>query len=208
MLRAPSLTAISVLTVALGVGAGTSLFSVVKAVLLNPLPYPEPRAIGLDRRGERSWQADAGGLPAISWTGARRTTAFTAIAAYGATYGNDTGCREWRRLTAKHTRRCHKPGFLLGDGRAGAGSAGHFPPPSTSRARAPVAVIGYGLWQRAFGGNLSAIGRTVRVADVAPTIVGIMPPGFAWPEKVEIWMPSTVVRRPGDTIIAPGTTGA
>ena len=45
LLRVPSLTAISVITVALGVGAGTSLFSVVKAVLLNPLPYPEPQRL-------------------------------------------------------------------------------------------------------------------------------------------------------------------
>jgi putative ABC transport system permease protein len=61
---------------------------------------------------------------------------------------------------------------------------------------APVAVIAYGLWQRAFGGNPAVIGRRLRMSGVAATIIGVMPPGFAWPEKTEISLPITATGNP------------
>ncbi len=64
-----------------------------------------------------------------------------------------------------------------------------FAPTEQVEGSSPTAVIGYGLWQRAFGGNPAVIGRTIRVAGVAPTVIGVMPRGFAYPEKVELWMP-------------------
>ena len=64
----------------------------------------------------------------------------------------------------------------------------------------PVAVIGYGLWQRAFGGNPTVVGHRLRMSGVAATIIGVMPPGFAWPERTEIWLPITATGDPGYTI--------
>ena len=55
----------------------------------------------------------------------------------------------------------------------------------------PVVVLGYGLWQRAFGGSSGVIGRTIRLTGTAATVIGVMPPGFSYPEKAEFWMPLT-----------------
>ena len=69
-----------------------------------------------------------------------------------------------------------------------------------------VAVIGYGLWQRAFGGDPAPSAAASR-GGIAPTIIGIMPRGFSYPEKVEMWLPITSFGDPG-TRFAPATTGA
>ncbi len=55
----------------------------------------------------------------------------------------------------------------------------------------PVVVLGYGLWQRAFGGSPKVIGRSIRFAGTAATVIGVMPPGFGYPENVELWLPGT-----------------
>ena len=71
-----------------------------------------------------------------------------------------------------------------------------------------VAVIGYGLWQSAFGGDPAVIGRRLRMSGVAATVIGVMPSGFAWPEKTEIWSPLRPRQAIPDTRAAPDTTGA
>ena len=58
-------------------------------------------------------------------------------------------------------------------------------------------MIGYGLWQRAFGGSRAVLGRSIRLFGLAPVVVGIMPPGFAYPEKAELWLPLTALGNPG-----------
>ena len=63
-----------------------------------------------------------------------------------------------------------------------------------------MAVIGYGLWQLAFAGDPAIIGRTLHIAGAAPTVIGIMPPGFAWPEKTEFSMPMTTFGDPGSNV--------
>src|SRR5260221_9456623 len=62
----------------------------------------------------------------------------------------------------------------------------------------PLAVvIGYDLWQRAFGGSRSILGRNIRLLGMAPVVVGIMPPRFSYPEDAELWMPETAFGDPG-----------
>ena len=62
----------------------------------------------------------------------------------------------------------------------------------------PLAVVlGYGLWQRAFGGSREVLGRSIHLLGMAPVVVGIMPPGFSYPEKAELWMPETAFGDPG-----------
>jgi putative ABC transport system permease protein len=197
LLRVPSLTTISILTVTLGVGAGTSLFSVVKAVLLNPLPYPDPgrltwvaevnekgRQIQVAYRNFLDWReqshsfssmtafADfpvivAGGELPLSTRGALADESFFTTLGVSASLGRAFGADEV------------KPGAAL------------------------VAVIGYGLWQRAFGGNPATIGHRLRMSGLAATVIGVMPPGFAWPEKTEIWLPITATGNPASA----GRTG-
>jgi predicted permease len=63
-----------------------------------------------------------------------------------------------------------------------------------------VAVLGHDLWHRAFGGAPNVIGRSIHLAGVAPTVIGIMPSGFSYPENTELWMPATVFGDPGVNI--------
>jgi len=181
--RAPSLTAISVLTVALGVGAGAALFSVVKAVLLNPLPYPDP--------GRLVWVAarnDSGGETRVSlpdcddWR--NQNHSFAAMAAYG----------EGPVVAGGGEVPEHSQGAVVSEdffevlgvhpamGRLFS-SEEHQP----GRALEKV-VIGYGLWQRAYGGDRAILGRRITVLGLPSTVIGVMPPGFSFPSGSELWV--------------------
>ena len=80
---------------------------------------------------------------------------------------------------------------------AGAVVGRTFSPEEQAMGGPSAAVIGYGLWQRAFGGSRAVLGRSIRVFGMAPVVVGIMPPGFSYPEKAELWMPKTAFGDPG-----------
>jgi predicted permease len=191
LVRVPSLTAISILTVALGVGAGTALFSVVKAVLLNPLPYTDP--------GRLAWVAEVNdhGKPTqvayqnfLDWQGENR--AFAGMAAYweapAVVSGGDVPQSSYGAAVTED--------FFSVMG-AGARIGRTFSHEEQVVGGPPVVVLGYGLWQGAFGGNRAILGRSIHLFGMAPVVVGIMPPAFRYPERTELWMPTAAFGDPG-----------
>ncbi len=189
--RVPGLTAISILTVALGVGAGTALFSVVKAVLLNPLPYADP--------GRLAWLAEVNdhGKPMhvafqnfLDWRGANRT--FSALGAYeeGPAIVSGGDVPQSTAVAAVTEDFFGVVGTNAIIGRT-------FSREEQAMGGPLTVVIGYDLWQRAFGGNRAILGRSIHLLGLAPVVVGIMPPRFSYPEKAELWMPKTAFGNPG-----------
>jgi putative ABC transport system permease protein len=188
--RAPSLTAISVLTIALGTGAGTAIFSVVKAVLLNPLRYPQAdRLAWLDEVNEHGGKMQVGYPNFEDWRRQNRT--FSSMAAFTQGPVNVAGGQTPVRTAGSEVT----SGFfdVLGV-RPSYGRL--FLPAEEARGAAPAAVIGYGLWQRSYGGDPAIIGREIRILGRPATVVGVMPPGFSFPEKVEIWLPVLALDEP------------
>jgi putative ABC transport system permease protein len=191
LLRVPGLTAISVLTLALGVGAGTALFSVVKGVLLDPLPYTEPdRLAWLAEINESGRPMSVAFQNFLDWREQNRT--FSAMAAFGegpfVVAGGDLPHNSYgAAVTADFFR-------VLG---VDAALGRTFLPEEHVPGGPLVVVLGHGLWQRAFGGAPDVIGRGVRVAGMAATVVGVMPPGFRCPETAELWMPASAFGDPG-----------
>ncbi len=189
--RVPSLTAISILTVALGVGAGTALFSVVKAVLLNPLPYADPGRIAwLAEINDAGKPMQVGFQNFLDWRGANRS--FSLLGAYeegpAIVSGSDVPQSTFGAAVTDDFFRVMGTGAIVGR------TFSH----DEQVSGGPLAVVlGYGLWQRAFGGSREVLGRSIHLLGMAPVVVGIMPPGFSYPEKAELWMPETAFGDPG-----------
>ena len=189
----PGFTFTAILVLALGLGANTAIFTVVNAFLLRPLPYKDPaRLMGLFERDpidipEGDHYNDVAPGNYLDWQ--KMSTSFEQIAA-----ANDGGALNLsspnnafppQRVNACT---CSNNVFttlgippLLGRGFR----------PDEDRWGAPrVAVIGYGLWQRRFGGSASVIGKQIRLDGELHQVVGVMPRGFAFPYRtVEIWVP-------------------
>jgi len=194
LLRVPSLTAISVATVALGVGASTALFSVVKPVLLSPLPYADPsRLAWLAEVNEAGWPMHVGYQNFLDWRDQNRT--FSIMAAYeegpAVVAGGDIPQSSYVAAVTGDFFRVLGVDAALGR---------TFSLEEQVVGGPPVVVLGHGLWQRAFGGAPNVIGRSIRLAGMTATVIGIMPPGFSYPEKAELWMPGTVFGDPGINI--------
>jgi putative ABC transport system permease protein len=191
MRRAPGFTAAAVLTLALGMGATTAIFSVIRAVLLSPLPYAEPeRRVMIWSRWKafgKTWVADA-----ELYDYRRRCPSFERIAAWGSGEANLTGGGEPVRIgTASVTAETFE---TLG-ARPILGRA--FTPEEDRPGGPPVAVLGYGLWQNRFGGDPGVLGRAIELDGVSRRVVGVMPRGFALPTDFtvdaaapsQLWIP-------------------
>jgi len=181
----PSFTLVCVITLALGIGATTAIFSAVNPILFEPLPYPQAARIATiwDRR------PDDGPLPATFGTYrevAERSRSFDALAAFKPWQPTLTGPSQAERLDGQRV------------------SADYFRaigvPPAIGRdfergddvVNGPnVAIVSDGLWRRKFGGDTAAIGRTATLNGALFTIVGVMPPRFdnVLAPDAEIWAP-------------------
>jgi len=180
--RAPGLTALSVITVALGVGTGTSLFSVVKAVLLNPLPYPEADRIAWISEAQGQFRNRQVSFPDFDDFRAQNRS-FSAMAAYSA--GTATA---GDRVPEKIEMAAVSEDFFTVIGvRPAIGRT--FSQAERLAAKPPAVILSYGLWQRLYGGDRGIIGRTVYTNGYSVLVVGIMPPGFAFPDQTEAWAP-------------------
>jgi len=180
--RAPALTLISILTVALGVGAGTSLFSVVKAVLLNPLPYPEPNRLAyVAELNDSGRQMQVPSANFENWQQENRT--FVAMAASGEGPVNAGGGESPERTYGAYVTQ----DFFRVMGIQPAMGRGFEPAEEKFRAAGTV-VLGDGLWRRAYGGDPQILGKKIKLMGQPFTVIGVMPARFDYPNGSELWI--------------------
>lgn len=186
LLKRPGFTAIVVITLALGIGANTAIFSVVNGVLLRPLPYPNSDQIVMisGRLGTQGIR-NLGSSPQ-EFAGYRdRNHSFSAIAAYGFRGRDLTGAGDAERIeTARVTGQFFSVlGLLPLRGRT-------FLIEEDQPGRNHVAILSYGLWQRRFGGDNDIVGKSLILDGVSHTVVGVMPADFQFPSaEIQIWTP-------------------
>lgn len=187
--RRPGFTLAALLTLGIGIGATTSIFSVVNGVLLRPLPYPEQdRLVNVwqvnydwfdsPNPGLRSW-ANSFPLSMPVWRDWEELSpVFEDVGVYDdrrylmsaddrpeSVFGTRMTSGVWRSLAVQP---------LLGR---------YFNPDDDEIGALPVAVLGYGFWKSRFGGDPDILGRTVRLSETIYTVVGVMPPGFYFPNS-------------------------
>ncbi|NIM48590.1 MAG: FtsX-like permease family protein [Gemmatimonadales bacterium] len=188
LLKRPAFSTTVVITLALGIGANAAIFSVVSGVLLRPLPYPEPHnlvAVWTKFLPESGVDYPIFSLSAPEYLDYRdQNRTMESVAAYswfGATLTEGEG--EPERLTAVRVTSnlfplLRTPVF---HGRA-------LIPEDDNPNAAPTVVLSHTLWQRRFGGDEAIVGQTISVNGEASQVVGIMPPGFAFPSSgTQLW---------------------
>ena len=179
-------TAVAVLTLALGIGANTAIFSVVENVLLRPLPYPQPGNL------VQIWntyppQAPRAGLSPGDYADWRHQNAsFSEMGGYAyISQGfNLTGEAEPQRVLVSYASAGLFP--LLGIQLA----AGHYFVPEEDRAgSSPVVILSHRLWQSRFGGDPAVVGRTITLDNQRYTVTGVLPGDFRLLRWPDLWMP-------------------
>jgi len=182
--RTPGFTAVALLTLALGIGASTAIFSVVNGVLLRPLPYPEPDAlVRVHEIVPQYGQFSVAPANLLDWR--QQNTVFEHIAGFNgdrATYIGDSG-----------------PVMLTGASvswdmfdllRVSPALGRSFRAEEDAPGKNTVIVISHGFWQRVFGQDPSVLGRAITLSGVPVTIVGVMPAGFVFPSSnLDYWRP-------------------
>ncbi len=185
--RSPGLTAVIVLTLALGIGANTAVFSVLNGVLLNPLPYPAAdRLVWVWPADAQTGQASQGAMCPPDFLDFRQqSTAFDRLSAFmdmNVTLGGSGGAE---RIPAAAVSSGFFETFgvrpllgrvnVLDDERKG------WP---------QIAILSHGLWKRRFSGDPGVIGRTIDLDGKGVVVVGVMPDGFDFPKGAELWQPA------------------
>jgi len=187
--RHPGYTIVAVLSLALGIGANTAVFSLIDAYVLRPLPYPEPerlvRIYMAGRLGGRFTWGGAVSAPVVrDWR--ERSHAFTAIGAFLPGNVNLQGSDGALRVPATFA----EPEVFQALGVPPL--HGRFVlPENTTPGLDRVVVLGHALWMDRFGGSKDAIGQTIRINASDHTIVGVMPAGFEFPPRASaaLWVP-------------------
>ncbi len=182
--RNPGFATVAILTLALGVGANTAIFSVVNAVLLRPLPFADPERL-VDARETEEAPGTYPVNPAnyLDWKAQNRTLAATSVYSWSSNVsmagpGEPAGAM----VTQVQANFFRTLGVSPAIGRS-------FARGEDVAGRNHVALLNYGFWQSKFGGSPSAIGKTVELDAERYTIVGVMPPAFRFPSTTEVWVP-------------------
>ncbi|MEO8521784.1 MAG: ADOP family duplicated permease [Acidobacteriota bacterium] len=183
----PSFALVAILTLALGIGVSTALFSVIDAALLRPLPYSHPEElVSINAEETRPGREPSQFAPSMSDIRAWRTLAtIVAHAGTGRVAGFvplivDTGTPQRLLVGEASEDFLETYGISPILGRA-------FRADDTREGAARVALLGHAFWQRQFGGSADVLGRTLRVENTPATIVGVLPAGFY--SKTAVWQP-------------------
>ncbi|MEO8295064.1 MAG: ABC transporter permease [Gemmatimonadota bacterium] len=186
--RGPVFASAAILTLGLGIGANTAIFSAVNAVILRPLPYPEPEHLVMlwEENPEKNWHQEMV-APANFFDWKEQVAAFADAAAYTEGFGSVT-------LTGDGSPRLLYPSSVTGsffsvlEVRPMLGRVFH--EDETWANGAHVAILGHRLWHDQFGSDSSVIGRNIMLSGQSVQVVGVMPQGFTFPsDHVDIWTP-------------------
>jgi hypothetical protein len=186
LIKSPGFTLIAVLTLALGIAANTAIFSVVDAVLLHPLPYPESDRIVTVSQTVRSTGVsteDASPANFLDWK--EQNSVFSTMAASRGWNTNLAGAEQPERIYARMTS---SDFFRLFGVPALIGRT--FGAEDASAGKAHVTVLSYGLWTRRYAADRSIIGHEIILDGEKYRVVGVMPANFAPDGEGELWVPS------------------
>jgi putative ABC transport system permease protein len=201
----PAFTIVAVLTIALGIGANTAMFTVVNALLLRALPYPHPEQLVRITADFKGTNIPDIGLSVVELTDYReKLEAFDQIAGVWAINANITGSDQPERVEALLASANY---FTLLGAQPHLGRV--FGPEDEIPGITEIAVISDGLWRRNFGSDPNVLGRKIRIDNDVYTVIGVMPPGFRHPGKtigaeVDLWAPAGFSALP----FGPPTRGA
>jgi predicted permease len=198
--KAPGFTAIAVLTIALGIGATTAIFSVVDATLLHPLPYPHPEQLVSVEDDLPGVGAQNVGISIPEWQDFERSGIFQHVSPIGGGSVNLTGASQPARIFFAAV----PPNYFALIGVKP--QLGHsFNPEDHTPGFTLEALISDGLWKRAFGGDPQILGRSVRLDNDLYQIIGVMPAGYHDPGRTteqrntEMWMATGFAGPPAPT---------
>jgi putative ABC transport system permease protein len=182
----PGFTLVAVLTLALGVGANTAIFSVVQNLLLRPLPYPQPDRL-IEIWNTYVPQVPRAGLSPGDYADWRQqATSFSEMGAYAQiSQGfNLTGENEPQRVLVGYASASLFPmlGVRMAAGRP-------FAPEEDRTGSAPVVVLSHRLWQSRFGADPGVVGRAITLDDQRYIVAGVLPAGFQLLRWPDVWMP-------------------
>jgi len=177
LLKQPGFSLIAVLTLALGIGATSAVFSLIQGVLLTPPPYKNPQQLVLvpTARTDGQKQDDPRGWAAQQWMEwQKEAKSFSAVAAYGWTFNFLIRNEGSQSMQGMEVTKDYLPVMGL---RPALGRG--FEDSDFGQGPVKAILLGYEFWQRTFNGDPKIIGKTVRISrwDVPPTIIGVMPPG-------------------------------
>ncbi|HJR35191.1 MAG TPA: ABC transporter permease [Gemmatimonadales bacterium] len=193
LIKTPGFSFVAVLTLALGIGANVSIFSIVNAVLLRPLPFENPEHLVeiWESRLDRGW-TNASFSHANFWDVQDQNTTFTSVGALRSGSINLTGMDYPERLSLGSVSASFfrtlgvtpAAGRTFADGEDGAGADGL------------QAVLSYGLWIRRFGGDPAVVGRSIALDGRGHTVIGVLPRGEPWLDAADIFVPLRRVDNP------------
>jgi predicted permease len=184
--RAPGFTAVAVITLALGIGANTAIFSVVNAVLFRPLPLRQPGQIVR----LQEYHQDPRNVTGATFVDVReRNRVFSQVADYRIFTRNLSDTRQAappEQVDVAYVSEDFLP--LLGVRPfLGAG----FTPDQFRENAGAVVILSYGLWQHHFGSDRNIVGKMITLHGEPHVVAGVMPMGFSFPEQIQAWAPLT-----------------
>ena len=183
LVRTPGFTAVAALTLALGIGANTAIFSVVNGVLLRPMPFEDPDQLVAVRSTAPGLGYDDFSMSPGIYVQYKEAEIFEELALLNRTAVNVTGDGNPERIDASFASRTLFPTLgvspLLGR---------NFTEEEDLPEGPQVVVISHAIWQTRYSGSRDVLGRTLQVDGVTREIVGVMPEGFGFPlEHTQLW---------------------
>jgi putative ABC transport system permease protein len=198
--KSPGFTTVAILALALGIGANTAVFTVVNAVLLRPLPFPQAGRLFLISYKPQHGPFESG--PGLSdrhyLEFLRQNRAFERVATFGQNSVTLTGAGDAVRVPTAMITSGFFPVLQVNPavGRA-------FLPQEEQQGSSSVTLLSDRLWRSRFGADPNILGKTILLDGTGHTVIGIMPPGFAFPYDAELWLPLAVREDPHNSFFRP-----
>ena len=181
--KQPILTAVAILTLALGIGANTAMFSVINTVLLRPLPYPNAdRLVWMNESGDEVANRMVSYPNFVDWNARNHT--FEAMSTFRTWSLTLTGVDRPTNVSAGMVAADYFKVMGVGPVRGRTFTAEDDKPGAT-----PVAVVSYAFWQKYFAGDDAVVGRTITLDDSPVTVIGVMPREFVHQGPPPLWVP-------------------